>query len=231
MEFPEEVDCLIYGTGLAESILSASLSILGKQVLHIDRNDYYGGRLASFRFPDLAQVLDDKASCYVLLCIHRHLIQPHVQKQVVTNIHEESVPAVISPAKLQLGFNPYSPVTHSSSHWFVSAHSNGTISSPCQSVLPPVHSPPLVLAEDANVSPMVSEPPDIPVSEGDEPCSIIPSASVPTVSEPALWTRDRVEQRLCRVDIDLSPRVCITSDTILLHYVSLAGDPCIRFPY
>ncbi|KAF6768455.1 hypothetical protein AHF37_07179 [Paragonimus kellicotti] len=206
MEFPEEVDCLIYGTGLAESILSASLSILGKQVLHIDRNDYYGGRLASFRFPDLVHVLDDKASCYVL-CIHRHLIQPHVQKQVVTNVHGESVPAVVSAAKLQLGSNPYSPVTHPSSQWFVCAQSNGTKSSSSQSVPPPVPSLPLVLREDANLSPMISEPPDVPVSEGDEPCSIIPSASVPTVSEPALWTRDQVEQRLCRVEIDLSPRI------------------------
>ncbi|KAF8561057.1 hypothetical protein P879_11654, partial [Paragonimus westermani] len=174
--------------GLAESILSASLSILGKQVLHIDRNDYYGGRLASFRFPDLVQVLDGK-------------------KQAVTSIHEGSVPAVVSPSKLQLGSNPYSPVIHSSSHWFVSAQSNGTTSSLSQSVQPPVSSLPLVLTEDANVSPMVSEPPGVPVSDGDEPCSVVPSASVPTVPESTSWTRDRVEQRLCRVDIDLSPRI------------------------
>ncbi|KAG5442222.1 DNA helicase II / ATP-dependent DNA helicase PcrA [Clonorchis sinensis] len=57
MDFPEDVDCIIYGTGLPESILSASLSILGKHVLHIDQNNYYGGSSASIRFEDLARLL------------------------------------------------------------------------------------------------------------------------------------------------------------------------------
>ncbi|VDP20731.1 unnamed protein product [Schistosoma margrebowiei] len=39
MDFPERVDCVIDGTGLSESLISASLSILGKQILHIDSCD------------------------------------------------------------------------------------------------------------------------------------------------------------------------------------------------
>jgi len=35
------------GTGLTECILSGLLSIEGKKVLHLDRNDYYGGDSAS----------------------------------------------------------------------------------------------------------------------------------------------------------------------------------------
>jgi hypothetical protein len=35
------------GTGLTECILSGLLSIEGKKVLHMDRNDYYGGESAS----------------------------------------------------------------------------------------------------------------------------------------------------------------------------------------
>ena len=35
------------GTGLTECVLSGLLSVEGKKVLHMDRNDYYGGDSAS----------------------------------------------------------------------------------------------------------------------------------------------------------------------------------------
>jgi len=43
----EEYDCVVLGTGLKECILSGLLSVLGKKVLHMDRNKYYGGESAS----------------------------------------------------------------------------------------------------------------------------------------------------------------------------------------
>lgn len=43
----EEYDCIILGTGLKECILSGLLSVNGKKVLHMDRNDYYGGESTS----------------------------------------------------------------------------------------------------------------------------------------------------------------------------------------
>jgi len=43
----EEYDVIICGTGLTECILSGLLSVNGKKVLHLDRNDYYGGACAS----------------------------------------------------------------------------------------------------------------------------------------------------------------------------------------
>ena len=39
----EEYDVIILGTGLKECVLSGVLSKEGKKVLHMDRNDYYGG--------------------------------------------------------------------------------------------------------------------------------------------------------------------------------------------
>lgn len=39
---------VIRTTGLTESILSAAASRIGKTVLHLDSNDYYGGLWASF---------------------------------------------------------------------------------------------------------------------------------------------------------------------------------------
>ena len=38
---------MILGTGLTECILSGLLSVDGKKVLHLDRNDYYGAESAS----------------------------------------------------------------------------------------------------------------------------------------------------------------------------------------
>jgi len=43
----EHYDCIVLGTGLTECIVSGMLSVSGKKVLHIDRNNYYGGESAS----------------------------------------------------------------------------------------------------------------------------------------------------------------------------------------
>lgn len=43
----ETYDCIVLGTGLKECIVSGLLSVSGKKVLHIDRNNYYGGESAS----------------------------------------------------------------------------------------------------------------------------------------------------------------------------------------
>ncbi|KAL1955598.1 hypothetical protein VTO42DRAFT_8401 [Malbranchea cinnamomea] len=41
-------DVVISGTGLAQSLLALALSRSGKKVLHVDKNDYYGGPDAAF---------------------------------------------------------------------------------------------------------------------------------------------------------------------------------------
>merc|ERR1711934_145696 len=48
-----EYDCIVLGTGLKECILSGLLSCEGKKVLHLDRNDYYGGESASLNLKQL----------------------------------------------------------------------------------------------------------------------------------------------------------------------------------
>lgn len=47
---PTSVDCIILGTGLTNSILAAACSRIGKSVLHVDKNNYYGDEWASFTF-------------------------------------------------------------------------------------------------------------------------------------------------------------------------------------
>ena len=42
-DIAEQYDVVVAGTGLTECVLSGVLSVKGKKVLHIDRNDHYGG--------------------------------------------------------------------------------------------------------------------------------------------------------------------------------------------
>lgn len=50
---PSSFDAIVVGTGLTESIVAAALSRIGKSVLHIDRNAYYGSRWSSFSLRSL----------------------------------------------------------------------------------------------------------------------------------------------------------------------------------
>jgi len=54
----ETYDVIILGTGLKECILSGLLSVSGKKVLHLDRNDYYGGESASLNLKQLYKKLE-----------------------------------------------------------------------------------------------------------------------------------------------------------------------------
>ena len=49
----ETYDVIVMGTGLKECVLSGLLAVKGKKVLHIDRNDYYGGETASLNLTNL----------------------------------------------------------------------------------------------------------------------------------------------------------------------------------
>mmetsp|Transcript_46545 Transcript_46545/g.110892 ORF Transcript_46545/g.110892 Transcript_46545/m.110892 type:complete len:499 (-) Transcript_46545:89-1585(-) len=48
-----EYDAIVLGTGLKECIISGIMSVDGKKVLHMDRNDYYGGASASVNLNQL----------------------------------------------------------------------------------------------------------------------------------------------------------------------------------
>lgn len=49
----EEYDVIVLGTGLTECVLSGLLSVEGKKVLHIDRQNFYGGESASLNLSQL----------------------------------------------------------------------------------------------------------------------------------------------------------------------------------
>lgn len=50
---PDQVDCIIVGTGLTNAIVAAACSRIGQTVLHIDKNSFYGNHWASFTFEQL----------------------------------------------------------------------------------------------------------------------------------------------------------------------------------
>jgi len=57
---PTKVDCIILGTGLTSSIVAAACSRIGKSVLHLDKNNYYGDEWASFTFQQLIDWIRNK---------------------------------------------------------------------------------------------------------------------------------------------------------------------------
>lgn len=54
-DLPTDYDAVVVGTGMSESIVAAALSRIGKSVLHLDRNDFYGENWASFNLDNLEQ--------------------------------------------------------------------------------------------------------------------------------------------------------------------------------
>ncbi|XP_066252349.1 rab proteins geranylgeranyltransferase component A isoform X2 [Euwallacea similis] len=56
-QLPTEFDVVLIGTGMIESIVSAAASRVGKNVLHIDCNDYYGSQWASFNLRSIHSFL------------------------------------------------------------------------------------------------------------------------------------------------------------------------------
>ncbi|XP_050090713.1 rab proteins geranylgeranyltransferase component A [Anopheles aquasalis] len=56
-ELPTEFDLIVIGTGLTESIVAAAASRIGKTVLHLDTNDYYGAFWASFNLESFRKYL------------------------------------------------------------------------------------------------------------------------------------------------------------------------------
>lgn len=58
----EDYDYVVLGTGLTECILTGLLSVEGKKILHIDKNDYYGGESASLNLEQLWEKFEGPGS-------------------------------------------------------------------------------------------------------------------------------------------------------------------------
>lgn len=58
-DLPTEYDVIVVGTGMTESIVAAAASRVGKKVLHLDSNEYYGGLWASFNFEGFQKWMEE----------------------------------------------------------------------------------------------------------------------------------------------------------------------------
>ncbi|KAG7187878.1 hypothetical protein KM043_013857 [Ampulex compressa] len=58
-DLPTEYDVVVIGTGMTESIVAAAASRIGKKVLHLDSNEYYGGLWATFNFDGLQKWIEE----------------------------------------------------------------------------------------------------------------------------------------------------------------------------
>ncbi|KAK7085434.1 hypothetical protein SK128_008584 [Halocaridina rubra] len=58
VELPTEYDVIVVGTGFVECIVAAASARVGKKVLHIDKNDYYGGQWASFSLQGMEEWIE-----------------------------------------------------------------------------------------------------------------------------------------------------------------------------
>lgn len=58
-DLPSDFDIIVVGTGMVESIVAAAASRIGKRVLHIDSNHYYGGLWASFNLDSINKIGED----------------------------------------------------------------------------------------------------------------------------------------------------------------------------
>lgn len=79
-------------TGLTESILAAAASRVGKTVLHLDQNDYYGGLWASFNLESIENLAKNNP------CVRLH---PNVSVNNGTIALDPNVNFVIENAELE----------------------------------------------------------------------------------------------------------------------------------
>ncbi|KAF2893593.1 hypothetical protein ILUMI_12580 [Ignelater luminosus] len=74
-ELPSEFDLIVVGTGMIESIVAAAASRIGKRVLHIDSNNYYGGLWASFNLDSISNILNSASNIETNLEVKQFLTE------------------------------------------------------------------------------------------------------------------------------------------------------------
>ena len=114
---------VVLGTGLTECILSGLLSVEGKKVLHMDRNDYYGGDSASLNLTQVcvysAATSRDFQSCYCrsFTASSGPTSRPRRTSAAIATTPSISFPSSSLPPENSRAFlsTPMSPATSSSS--------------------------------------------------------------------------------------------------------------------
>ncbi|KHJ46467.1 Hsp90 protein [Trichuris suis] len=100
----EEYDCVILGTGLTECIVSGMLSVSGKKVLHIDRNNYYGGESASLTPLEQVKRISFRPKAICLLLLTRKYKNTRINAyDDYLQLYEKFLPRCKPPAEMGRG--------------------------------------------------------------------------------------------------------------------------------
>ncbi|KAI5702272.1 hypothetical protein M8J76_008650 [Diaphorina citri] len=112
-DLPSDYDVIVVGTGMAESIVAAAVTRIGKKALHLDGNDYYGGMWASFNLECLQKWLDE--------CRAEPSPQPLTDETTSLAAPGESLVTIGSP---------FSTVSNIEEEWFIPEQSPEVDSAP-----------------------------------------------------------------------------------------------------
>lgn len=82
-DLPKNVDLIVIGTGFQESVIAAAASRVGKVVLHIDENEFYGGYWSSFNLENFMSHLEkNKENCEIKI---RNVCQKWIDENIEVN--------------------------------------------------------------------------------------------------------------------------------------------------
>uniref|UniRef100_A0A7I4Z8X8 Rab proteins geranylgeranyltransferase component A n=1 Tax=Haemonchus contortus TaxID=6289 RepID=A0A7I4Z8X8_HAECO len=111
---PDSVDVIVLGTGLTESIIAAACSRSGFNVLHLDRNKFYGGDWASFNLTTIGDWVEQQKkpaeaeadiSKYADKLSDGESLMPLGTRKTVRNVHQEWMPGSESMMTVDKGDN------------------------------------------------------------------------------------------------------------------------------
>lgn len=181
---------------MTESIVAAAASRIGKQVLHIDSNDHYGGQWASFNLECIQNMIDGLNS---------------------TKKTNENVPA-LHDSIIRLNASDFL-ITNPEYHWFIENATDVDIKH--ESL--PENVKKLALADDELSASNVNTD-DNADQTNDKSCGSTKSIIEESTSEQEFkWTKDKVLAEFRKFNIDLTPKVskkikCLSLDFFCCLY-------------
>ncbi|KAL5963926.1 Rab protein geranylgeranyltransferase component A 1 [Taenia solium] len=192
MDFPNDVDCVIIGTGLTESMVAASLAIVGASVLHLDSHVFYGGYMTSFRFSDLLQEFD---------------------KWSVSSTRNGDDVAQSAPTELNLTLLNNPMIRNCSASFLVPDAVDPVAQTSVETQAHPAETP--STTEDGTETSIVRNP-SPSESELIQPLSTVSNAFPPSTEAPTpIWTRNTLIEGLRRADFDVLPRLIFAESPLV----------------
>ncbi|XP_036333314.1 rab proteins geranylgeranyltransferase component A [Rhagoletis pomonella] len=89
-DLPDNFDLIVVGTGFPESCVAAAASRIGKSVLHIDPNEYYGGVWASFNLESFCALLDQESNNVIRYATQKWYVDEQIKNENNSSGNEQA---------------------------------------------------------------------------------------------------------------------------------------------